>query len=172
MLKKNLILPAFVRILYHAFQADEKIITEAKETTRNSTRGQRTEEQHFYDCLRGIALQYAVKLWLCYLGYIIRDPPPDVKHYDFEVLINERWVKVDVKGRFSGKYFQQTEWESHAVPSRGNDVLYICIDELLAEKNQATVDSFRHTGQCWSKDLLPGEHGRPFVPPSGFSEVI
>lgn len=130
----------------------------------------RSSEEKFRDALKGLSVQHAMGQLLIHRGYEVLPAPKNEKHYDLLVRGNGilDWIKVDVKGRWKKRFFEQTEWEAKYVTQSGDRILYLCIDWMPIEK------CFRHTGQCWSNKLSPSQkrNGVPWVESRNFELVL
>ncbi len=148
-MKKNTTLPIDASVFL--FLEDEHVLEEARQISIHGKKGGRSREYVATAAVPGLAVQYAVAEHLQSLGYTVEPPPPGVFHYD--MIVNG--VFVDVKCRFSGKYFEQSEWEARMLETTGDRVLYFCVDALPT--------SFVFKGICWSENLQPSSYGCPYV---------
>ena len=145
-------LPGWVIQVFLQLLVDENVEKEASQIVRSGVRSGRTKAEHEESAIKGLALQYAIAEWLISLGFTVELAPPDVMHYDLIV----QGLKVDVKTRWHGKYWQQSEWEKAKIEETGDKVLYLCIDVFQDGK-------LTHEGQCWSDKLQWSEFGCPWV---------
>lgn len=147
---------------FAAFRTCPIVLAEAKEVVTHGSRNGRPNSERHENSVQGLALQYAVAVHLLMLGNVVSRAPAGAYHYD--LIVNGYYV--DVKGRFTGKYWQQTDYEAKTIEETGDRVLYLCIDcfpETRPEENR-----FQYKGACWSFDLEKGMY-QPYV--KTFSEI-
>lgn len=151
--------------MYELFLKDPGVLEEAQAVVKNGSKNGRSDAQRLLDATQGLALQYAVAAHLLMLGYTVSRAPNGVYHYDLVV----NGVLVDIKGRFSGKYWQQTPWEKSEIEKTGDRVLYLCIDWFPEAPHRSNDQRFQHKGQCWSDNLEKGMY-EPYV--KDFAQVL
>lgn len=115
---------------YKPFLTNDDVIITAMEIASTS-KGSRSPELKLENAMTGTALEFAVKQSLIDRGYDVR---PAIKDdgtqdftFDFFLVIDESWVKIDVKGMFASNSttFRQSRWEhNHASAS----TIYLCFD--------------------------------------------
>lgn len=151
--------------LYEAFLNDSQIEAEALDILKNGSSNGRDQVQRYIDAVQGLSLQYAVMVYLAMNGYTVSRAPRGVFHYDLVV----DGIKVDVKGRFTGKYWQQSKFEAEEIQKTGDEVLYFCVDYFSETQRPNALDRFVYHGSCWSNDLCT-LHYNPYV--TNFNECL
>lgn len=131
---------------------DDAIHREAAELARHCTLSNRTIESVEQDSVPALAIQHAVLELLALMGARYDRPAEGVFQYD-GILDG---TKVDVKVRFNGKRWQQSQWEARKLKETGERVLYLCID--------VTIDCvIIFKGCIWGEELEPSMYGSPYV---------
>jgi hypothetical protein len=144
---------------------DPHILAEAHEILIHGARGERSDDVRLEDSKRGLAVQYAVADHLFKQGNAVCRPEDGVYHYD--LIVNGYFV--DVKCRFTGKFWQQTKYEAKKVPESGDRVLYLCIDAF--PETRPEDQRFKYMGGCWSENLSPSDYGCPYVDQKNFIDL-
>jgi hypothetical protein len=144
------------------FCSDWYVLEEATRIASNPSRDDtRSPELRLTHATNGLAVQFAFAKYLQQQGFEIT-LNFNRKDWWYDFIANG--IYIDVKSRWDGKYFEQSQKECEHLKRTGAQVLYVCIDAM-------PDGSFIHRGECWGADLHPSSFGKPFATSENLRDI-